>query len=87
MPSLYTQPPLLLQTQCFVHSSAGLLPLSGLKMYNALGFGWGNSLLAFIALALVPVPVAFVFYGEKIRKYPQIPAHNYRMHQQAMVMQ
>lgn len=45
----------------------GLLPLSGLAMYDKLGLGWGNSLLAFLALALVPVPVAFRFYGERIR--------------------
>ena len=29
-----------------------LLPLCGLDMYNSLGLGWGNSLLAFIALGL-----------------------------------
>ena len=37
----------------------GLLPLCGLKMYKALGLGWGNSLVGFLALALVPVPVFF----------------------------
>ena len=37
----------------------GLLPLCGLKMYNVLGLGWGNSLLGFIALALVPIPILF----------------------------
>ncbi|KAI1864240.1 hypothetical protein JX265_008611 [Neoarthrinium moseri] len=36
-----------------------LLPLGGLQMYNSLGLGWGNSLLAFISLALVPIPVVF----------------------------
>jgi hypothetical protein len=44
-----------------------LLPLSGLSMYNALGFGWGNSLLGFVALALVPVPICFSLFGAKIR--------------------
>ncbi|KAI0141281.1 polyamine transporter 3 [Pestalotiopsis sp. NC0098] len=44
-----------------------LLPLGGLQMYNALGLGWGNSLLAFIALALVPIPVMFFLFGERIR--------------------
>lgn len=44
-----------------------LLPLAGLSMYDALSFGWGNSVLAFIALALVPVPVAFRYYGKRIR--------------------
>lgn len=49
----------------------GLLPLSGLSMYDALGLGWGNSLLGFLALALIPVPIAFRFYGEKIRTHPK----------------
>ncbi|KAI7654416.1 MFS general substrate transporter [Hortaea werneckii] len=48
----------------------GVLPLAGLSMYDALGLGWGNSLLAFIALAMVPIPFAFYIWGEKIRKRP-----------------
>lgn len=44
-----------------------LLPLAGLPMYEKLGLGWGNSLLAFIALAMVPLPVLFYRYGERIR--------------------
>ncbi|ETS83241.1 hypothetical protein PFICI_05117 [Pestalotiopsis fici W106-1] len=44
-----------------------LLPLAGLRMYDALGIGWGNSLLAFIALALVPIPVVFYTFGSRIR--------------------
>lgn len=40
-----------------VRSVAGaVLPLAGLSMYDALGLGWGNSLLGFIALALAPLP-------------------------------
>ncbi|ORY09290.1 major facilitator superfamily domain-containing protein [Clohesyomyces aquaticus] len=48
-----------------------LLPLSGLTMYDKLGLGWGNSLLGFIALALVPVLVFFRYYGERIRTNPR----------------
>ncbi|GAB1739909.1 hypothetical protein NU219Hw_g4840t1 [Hortaea werneckii] len=48
----------------------GVLPLAGLSMYDALGLGWGNSLLAFISLAMVPIPFAFYIWGEKIRKRP-----------------
>ena len=48
-----------------------LLPLAGQKMYATLGLGWGNSLLAFIALAMCPIPVIFYRYGEKIRKSPR----------------
>ena len=44
------------------------LPLAGPKMYQALGIGWGNSLLAFIALAGCPIPWVFYKYGERIRK-------------------
>jgi len=44
-----------------------LLPLAGQPMYDKLGVGWGNSLLAFIALAFSPVPWFFWKYGERIR--------------------
>jgi len=46
----------------------GLLPLAGLRMYSALSLGWGNTILGFIALAMVPVPFVFYFFGERIRK-------------------
>lgn len=45
-----------------------LMPLGGLDMYQKLGLGWGNSLLAFICLACVPVPVLLYFYGSKLRR-------------------
>ncbi|KAL8950940.1 MAG: hypothetical protein Q9222_003062 [Ikaeria aurantiellina] len=48
-----------------------LLPLAGRSMYNTLGLGWGNSLLAFIAVALCPIPIVFYRYGERIRKSPR----------------
>lgn len=44
-----------------------LLPLGGLQMYDALGIGWGNSLLAFVSLALIPIPLVFYIYGARIR--------------------
>lgn len=44
------------------------LPLAGPKLYDSLGLGWGNSLLAFIALALSPMAWIFYRYGEMIRK-------------------
>jgi MFS family permease len=45
-----------------------VLPLAGQKMYATLGLGWGNSLLAFVALALVPVPWILLKWGEPLRK-------------------
>ena len=47
------------------------LPLAGPAMYSALGLGWGNSLLAFIALAMTPISWIFFKYGERIRKNPR----------------
>jgi hypothetical protein len=44
-----------------------VLPLAGQKMYNTLGLGWGNSLLAFVGLALIPVPWALLKWGEMLR--------------------
>lgn len=43
------------------------LPLAGLKLFATLGLGWGNSLLGFIGLAMVPVPFLFLKYGEYLR--------------------
>ncbi|KAF9894330.1 hypothetical protein FE257_007833 [Aspergillus nanangensis] len=48
-----------------------LLPLAGPKMFESLGLGWGNSLLGFLALAFIPIPVIFTKYGKVIReKFP-----------------
>ncbi|CAH0044341.1 unnamed protein product [Clonostachys solani] len=44
-----------------------LLPLAGNSMYDALGVGWGTSLLGFIAVAFAPIPLVFWKYGESIR--------------------
>ncbi|KAJ3491954.1 hypothetical protein NLG97_g5493 [Lecanicillium saksenae] len=44
-----------------------LLPLAGGPMFVKLGFGWGCSLLAFIAIAMIPVPIVFFTHGERIR--------------------
>ena len=45
-----------------------LLPLAGPSMYKALGYGWGNSLLGFITLALIPMPIVFTRIGAKLRR-------------------
>ncbi|KAF2714752.1 MFS general substrate transporter [Pleomassaria siparia CBS 279.74] len=45
-----------------------LLPLAGDSMYNTLGLGWGTSTLGFIAVAFIPMPAVFWFFGERIRK-------------------
>ena len=51
-----------------LHSIGGaLLPLVAEPMYDRLGLGWGNSVLAFIALAFVPVPWILFRYGGLLR--------------------
>lgn len=44
------------------------LPLVGPVMYSSLGYGWGNSILGFIAVALIPVPLFIYKFGGRIRK-------------------
>lgn len=48
---------------------AALVPLAAPKMYEVLGLGWGNSLLAFLALAMAPLPFLLFFHGERIRSW------------------
>jgi MFS family permease len=43
------------------------LPVAGGRMYDALGYGWGNTLLGFVALVLTPIPLLLVRYGERMR--------------------
>lgn len=51
-----------------------LLPLAGNSMYDALGLGWGTSVLGFIAVAFIPMPLIFWKYGQQIResKFSQV---------------
>lgn len=45
-----------------------LLPLAGPKMYSSLGLGWGNTMLGFVAIALIPAPALIYKFGGRIRK-------------------
>ncbi|KAI0503244.1 major facilitator superfamily domain-containing protein [Xylaria bambusicola] len=48
-----------------------VLPLAGQPLYDKLGLGWGNTLLAFIALATAPLTWLIMKYGERIRLDPR----------------
>ena len=52
--------------RCFI---ATFLPLAGPPLYSRLGFGWGNSLLGFIALLFIPVPIFVMRFGERLRRH------------------
>ncbi|APA05290.1 hypothetical protein sscle_01g000600 [Sclerotinia sclerotiorum 1980 UF-70] len=50
---------------------AAFLPLAGKPLYNNLGLGWGNSVLGFIGLSLIPAPFFIYKYGGLLReRYP-----------------
>ncbi|KAL9101809.1 MAG: hypothetical protein Q9163_002980 [Psora crenata] len=42
-------------------------PLFATAMYHKLGVQWATSLLAFLCLALIPVPILFYKFGKRIR--------------------
>lgn len=47
---------------------AAAFPLFGRIMFHNLGNHWGGSILAFIALGMIPIPYVFYFFGTSIRK-------------------
>ena len=59
-----------------LRSLAGFgFPLFAPYMYDALGYGWGNSLLGFLAIGIgIPAPFLFWFYGERLRAKSQFAA-------------
>ncbi|TVY33169.1 putative efflux pump [Lachnellula subtilissima] len=57
----------------FLRSLAAFgFPLFAPKMYEVLGYGWGNSTLAFVGLAIgIPAPMLIWVYGPKLRTKAQ----------------
>ena len=47
---------------------AAFIPLAGPSLYTDLGLGWGNSLLGFIGVAFLPVPLFFTRHGAWLRE-------------------
>ncbi|KAI1144958.1 putative MFS multidrug transporter [Nemania diffusa] len=47
--------------------SGAFLPVAGPYLFATLNYGWGNTLLGFLALAFSLVPVVFYKYGEWLR--------------------
>ena len=47
---------------------AAFIPLAGPPLYADLGLGWGNSVLGFIGVAFLPVPLLFYRYGGWLRE-------------------
>lgn len=45
----------------------GAFPLFATQMYRNLGVDWASSVLGFITVAMIPIPILFFFYGARIR--------------------
>ncbi|KAI0535484.1 major facilitator superfamily domain-containing protein [Xylaria digitata] len=50
-------------------SFAAAFPLFGPYLYHNLGVAWATSTLAFISIALIPIPIIFYIYGGRIRSW------------------
>jgi len=51
-------------------------PLFGRQLFINLGFQWGGSVLAFLAVVLVPIPFILSRYGRRLReKSPWASVH------------
>ena len=48
--------------------AGGGFPLFATAMYHNLGVAWATSLLGFLCIAFLPVPILFFKYGKKIRQ-------------------
>ncbi|ERS99880.1 hypothetical protein HMPREF1624_03247 [Sporothrix schenckii ATCC 58251] len=58
-----------LASNAFVRCSfAAAFPLFGVQMYHKLGDQWASSLLAFLAVAMLPFPFLFFKYGKWLRR-------------------
>ncbi|KAE8384529.1 major facilitator superfamily domain-containing protein [Aspergillus alliaceus] len=45
----------------------GAFPLFATKMYQNLGVPWASSVLGFITVGMIPIPILFFIYGPRIR--------------------
>lgn len=52
---------------CVRSLMGGGFPLFANAMYKKLGTEWATSLLAFLCVALAPIPLLFWKYGQKLR--------------------
>jgi len=54
-------------TACAHALMAAGFPLFGTQMYERLGVAWATSLLVFLCIVMIPFPILFYLYGEKLR--------------------
>ena len=60
---------------CLLSLAAFGFPLFAPAMYDSLGYGWGNSVLAFVSIAFgFPAPFFFWHFGERLRNKSKFAA-------------
>ncbi|OTA99285.1 hypothetical protein M426DRAFT_68125 [Hypoxylon sp. CI-4A] len=47
---------------------AAFLPLCGPALFDGLGIGWGGSVLGFIGVAMIPIPMLIYKFGARLRE-------------------
>ena len=54
----------------------GAFPLFATAMFNNLGLNWGCSLLGFLAITFIPIPIFLWTYGRRIRMASKYARHD-----------
>jgi MFS family permease len=52
--------------------AGAFMPIAAPYMYDRLGYGWGNSLLAFFLLAIIPIPLLVIVRPEKMTSLTRV---------------
>ncbi|KAI0188253.1 major facilitator superfamily domain-containing protein [Astrocystis sublimbata] len=55
---------------------AAAFPLFGRQLYKGVGNQWASSVLAFVTLALMPLPYIFFVFGKRLRERSKFTAHH-----------
>ena len=54
----------------------GGFPIFASAMFHTLGLDWGCSLLGFLSIAFIPIPIVLYKYGKRIRMASKHARHD-----------
>ncbi|KAI0403017.1 major facilitator superfamily domain-containing protein [Xylaria palmicola] len=60
---------------CLRCTFAAAFPLFGKQLYRGIGYQWASSLLAFLTVALLPLPYVFFHFGKRLRQKSRFTTH------------
>lgn len=64
---------------------ASSFPLFSRQMFNGMGIQWASTLLGCVAAVLVPIPIGFYLFGEKLRAKSKFAPFEEKVHEMASV--